>query len=113
MFFKKNKQKPKHSGCTCSEDVDQSCMLHAAVRVEWVGNLHPNVCLIASAWAPVIVAGSCLLSSRQPGECLRFSFTFCALAWAGFLAFSGYCLVHEIGVFAGQVHNRVQPLLVF
>ena len=28
-----------------SEDVDQSCMLHAAVRVEWVGNLHPNVCL--------------------------------------------------------------------
>ena len=24
-------------------DVFQFCMLHAAVRVEWVGNLHPNV----------------------------------------------------------------------
>ena len=72
-----------------------------------------RVCLIASAWAPVIVAGSSLTRSRHPGKCLRFSFTFCASAWVGFPAFSGCFLVHEIGVLAGQVHNRIQPLLVF
>ena len=42
FFLKENKQKQRGEHVH-AVDVFQSCMLHAAVRVEWVGNLHPNV----------------------------------------------------------------------
>lgn len=42
-FFKKENKQKQRGEHVHAVDVFQSCMLHAAVRVEWVGNLHPNV----------------------------------------------------------------------
>ena len=43
LFKKKKQTETKGDEHVHAVDVSQSCMLHAAVRVEWVGNLHPNV----------------------------------------------------------------------
>ena len=71
FFLKKKQTETKGDEHVHAVDVSQSCMLHAAVRVEWVGNLHPNVFVWLPAhgrpwsWPEALRQGAGILESAS------------------------------------------------